>query len=156
MNSQVLVLHPFVQSWLGGVIIGFAAWLLLISIGRVAGISGIAASAVFGTSQAEERRFLASPDRAWRVMFLVGLVVVGALFTKWLGTTAGGYPTNQPLLVTMGAGLLVGFGTVIGSGCTSGHGVCGIGRRSLRSTVATLVFMVTGAATTTFVHLLTQ
>jgi uncharacterized protein len=142
MNSPLFDLHPFAQALLGGVIIGFAAWLLLASIGRVAGISGVTATAVFGNSA----------DRAWRVMFLVGLIGVGAVFANGLGNSALATSHSQPALMTIAAGLLVGFGTVIGSGCTSGHGVCGIGRRSVRSVVATLVFMATGIAATTLIR----
>ncbi len=156
MNNQVFNLHPFVQAGLGGVIIGFAAWLLLASIGRVAGISGIAAAAFFGPNHNPEQPALIKHDRGWRVMFLMGLVVIGTVFAKWFGSPPTSAITNQSLLITIAAGLLVGFGTVMGSGCTSGHGVCGIGRRSWRSTVATLVFMAAGVATTTFTHLLNR
>jgi uncharacterized protein len=156
MYNQVLNLHPFVQAGIGGVIIGLATWLLLASIGRVAGISGITAVAVFGAKQRIGQSALSSPDRAWRIMFLVGLIIVGALFAKWFGSSSVIAVANQSFLLTIGAGLLVGFGTVLGSGCTSGHGVCGIGRRSLRSTVATLIFMVAGVATTSLMHLLNR
>lgn len=125
-------MHPFLQATLGGVLIGLASWLLLASLGRVAGISGIVAGAL-------------SPqpgERAWRWAFLAGLVGVGALLTR--GTPELPSPSWDVLVV---AGLLVGVGTVLGSGCTSGHGVCGLGRRSPRSLVATLVFMACGFAT---------
>jgi uncharacterized membrane protein YedE/YeeE len=125
-------MHPFLQAALGGVVIGVASWLLLASLGRVAGISGIVAG-------------LLSPqpgERGWRWAFVAGLVGVGALLTH--GTAL---PPAPPWGLLVLAGLLVGVGTVLGSGCTSGHGVCGLGRRSPRSLVATLVFMVAGFAT---------
>ncbi len=127
-------MHPFLQSALGGILIGLASWLLLASLGRVAGISGIAAGALLPQRG----------DTAWRWMFLAGLMLGGAATAAWLQPPA---TALRPLALLAAAGLLVGFGTVLGSGCTSGHGVCGLGRRSLRSLVATLVFMGTGAAT---------
>ena len=119
-------------------LIGLASWLLLASLGRVAGISGIAAGALVPTQGAQEG------ERAWRWAFVAGLVAVGAVMAALLNT-----PTvaTRPLPLLVVAGLLVGFGTVLGSGCTSGHGVCGLGRRSVRSLVATLVFMGAGIAT---------
>ncbi len=113
-------------------VIGAASWLLLAALGRVAGISGIVAGAL-------------SPqpgERAWRWAFLAGLVGVGALLTRGMHALP-----SPPWTVVAVAGLLVGLGTVLGSGCTSGHGVCGLGRRSGRSLVATLVFMGCGFAT---------
>lgn len=130
--------HPYLQALAGGVLIGLASWLLLASLGRVTGISGIAAGALFpgknGTTE----------DRSWRWAFLTGLVGMGGIATLWLQPPAS---TSQPWGTLGLAGLLVGFGTVMGSGCTSGHGVCGLGRRSLRSLVATVTFMGTGFAT---------
>jgi uncharacterized protein len=122
----------------GGILIGLASWLILASLGRVTGISGIASTALF------ERKHAGSDDGAWRWFFLAGLVTGGALFTVWLAAPTA--MSGQPLLLAV-AGLLVGFGTVMGSGCTSGHGVCGLGRRSVRSLVATCTFMATGFAT---------
>lgn len=134
---MLTTLHPFLSALLGGVLIGLASWLLLAGLGRIAGISGIAATAWFGPGDAAK-------DGTWRWAFLLGLVAIGALATWVLGVPAAA-PKSALLLGT--AGLCVGFGTVLGSGCTSGHGVCGIGRRSKRSLVATLVFMATGFAT---------
>ncbi|MGH6627726.1 MAG: YeeE/YedE family protein [Burkholderiaceae bacterium] len=127
-------MHPFLQSALGGVLIGLASWLLLASLGRVAGISGIAAGALVPQQG----------DTAWRWMFLAGLMLGGAATAAWLQPPV---TSLRPLALLAVAGLLVGFGTVLGSGCTSGHGVCGLGRRSLRSLVATGVFMGVGTAT---------
>jgi len=125
-----------ITSAIGGVLIGIASAGLLMFHGRIAGISGIAGG-IF-------RRV--SGDTSWRVMFLVGLFVAG------LGWS---YFFPQDYLVEIDrstgalavAGLTVGVGTQVGGGCTSGHGVCGIGRLSKRSTVATISFMITAALT---------
>ena len=119
---------------LGGLMIGTASIALLATIGRVAGISGIAWGA------------LAGPDRDWRILFIIGLVLGGALVHTALGRPIPTAP-DGPLWLAIAAGLLVGFGTRMGSGCTSGHGVCGIGRRSLRSVTATVTFMSAGVVT---------
>ena len=121
-------MHPYVSAALGGILIGLASWLLLAGLGRIAGISGIACS-VLGERDSSVR---------WRWAFLLGLIAGGALFAIWLPAPA--LPARSPLLL-VAAGLLVGFGSVWGSGCTSGHGVCGLGRRSLRSLIAVLTFM---------------
>ena len=126
----------------GGALIGLAATLLLWLNGRIAGISGI----VNGVLQP------LAGDAGWRVMFVVGLVLGCAGFVA-----AGALPftprTGFPLPALLAAGFLVGFGTRMGSGCTSGHGVCGIARFSLRSLIATLTFLATGILT---VFLLTR
>ena len=138
MNIASWLPHPFLQAAVGGVLIGLASWLLLASLGRVAGISGIAAGALVQPLGAP------AGERLWRWAFVAGLVVAGGVAAALLNTpTIATRP--WPLLVV--AGLLVGFGTVLGSGCTSGHGVCGLGRRSVRSLVATLCFMSAGAVT---------
>jgi uncharacterized protein len=129
---QTLLSLPWLMPLAGGVLIGLASWLLLASLGRVAGISGIAASAISGDSSGER-------NSGWRWAFLLGLIVGGAVFAAWLQPATIAQRT-LPLLII--AGLLVGAGTVIGSGCTSGHGVCGLGRRSLRSLMATCTFML--------------
>jgi uncharacterized protein len=142
MENHYILSHPFAQAAFGGLLIGFASWLLLASLGRVAGISGIAANALFGK------------ERFWQTMFIIGLIGGGALASVLFAQKAPLIALDTSMLQTAVAGLLVGFGTVLGSGCTSGHGVCGIGRRSMRSIVATMVFMAAGIATTTSVHLL--
>jgi uncharacterized protein len=146
MISNLSGLHPFVQSAIGGVMIGFASWLLLASLGRVAGITGILGGALapFGGVPKHER--------AWRWAFVVGLVGMGGIAAFAVGMPSLATPRPFPLLIL--AGLLVGFGTVLGSGCTSGHGVCGIGRRSVRSIVSTVVFITAGFVTVTLVKLL--
>jgi hypothetical protein len=125
-----------VPSLLGGVLIGLAASGLLAIDGRVAGISGI----VGGLLRPR------GGDVAWRVAFIAGLlaagIVLGAVDPSTLALTGA-----PPLAVVGLAGLLVGFGTRLGSGCTSGHGVCGISRGSPRSIAATITFMLTGAIT---------
>jgi len=120
----------------GGVLIGLAAAIMLLGIGRIAGISGIAARAA-GLSQSSMPR-----TSAWA--FIVGLPV-GAMI---VGISQGGLEASfaSPILLVI-AGLLVGFGTKIGSGCTSGHGVCGMSRFSGRSIVATITFMAAGFVT---------
>jgi len=117
----------------GGTLIGLAAALLLWANGRIAGVSGILGGAL------SARPF----DLGWRLAFLVGLLSGGALIfvVPWRFDMSE-LPSLAQLSI---AGLLVGFGTRLGSGCTSGHGVCGIGRGSPRSLLATLVFMLTGA-----------
>ena len=119
----------------GGVAIGAASALLLLLEGRIAGISGI----LGGALQAR------GGERRWRLAFLAGLPLGALLFAA-----AAGAPRPRieagPLLVVAG-GLLVGYGTRLGGGCTSGHGVCGIARGSRRSIAATLAFMLAGGAT---------
>ncbi len=138
MNINTLLPHPFAQAAVGGLLIGLASWLLLASLGRIAGISGIASGALVPAQDAQ------TGERAWRWAFVAGLVVVGAAAAALLQTPV---MAVRPLPLLIVAGLLVGFGTVLGSGCTSGHGVCGLGRRSVRSLVATLTFMGVGVAT---------
>jgi uncharacterized membrane protein YedE/YeeE len=116
----------------GGLLIGAGAALLLLAEGRVAGISGV----VGGLLRPRPGSV------AWRVWFLAGLIGGGALFALARGAQPLA-PARAPLLVA--SGLLVGFGTRLSGGCTSGHGVCGVGRLSRRSIVATLIFMATGA-----------
>lgn len=121
----------------GGLLIGLASAMLLLANGRIAGISGILG-----------RSFFPAPgDLGWRLAFLAGLPL-GAWAVGLLapGTTAL-VITDSPALLVAG-GLLVGLGTQIGNGCTSGHGVCGLGRGSRRSLVATVTFMAAGIATT--------
>ncbi|MCC6849446.1 MAG: YeeE/YedE family protein [Deltaproteobacteria bacterium] len=124
------------RALLGGAVIGASALALLAANGRIAGVSGI----VDG--------LLARPrvERAWRAAFVAGLVVGGAIVRAVFDDPFRGLGTTPPALLAP-AGLLVGFGASLGSGCTSGHGVCGVSRGSPRSIVATVVFMLAGAAT---------
>lgn len=128
---------------IGGLLIGLSAVLLMLLIGRIAGISGIVWGAIAGEPG----------DRLWRLMFLLGLVLGALLFHSVSGRPAPAINDNYPLAIV--AGLLVGVGVKLGSGCTSGHGVCGIGRLSPRSLVATLVFMSVGIATVALFNMLT-
>ena len=136
-------MSSWVTALLGGVIIGLSATGLLLFNGRIAGISGI----VNGVTERSSLQ-----DWAWRAAFLVGLMGAGGVTMHLLGQATAA-PARLPWLAL--AGLLVGFGTRMGSGCTSGHGVCGLGRLSRRSLVAVLTFMATGIATVFVVrHLL--
>ena len=120
----------------GGVLIGLAAAVMLLGLGRIAGVSGIAAKAA-GLGGSGIAR-----GGAW--MFLIGLPLGALIVSLAQGGIAASF-ASAPVLVI--AGLLVGIGTRLGSGCTSGHGVCGISRFSARSIVATLTFMAAGIAT---------
>lgn len=124
------------RALLGGVLIGTSSILLLLTDGKIAGISGM-----MGGLLGAQRRL-----NGWRYAFLAGLAAGG------LGLRLAGWEVFAPLRgiscgALIAAGLLVGFGTQVGSGCTSGHGVCGLGRLSRRSLAATLTFMSTGALT---------
>lgn len=115
---------------IGGALIGVAAVIFMALLGRIAGISGIVAGVLAPPS----------PDTPWRVMFIAGLIL-GAVAARASGWgQAPMIAVSWPILVI--GGLLVGIGTRIGGGCTSGHGVCGIARLSMRSVLATLVFML--------------
>jgi uncharacterized membrane protein YedE/YeeE len=128
-------LHPWLQAALGGVLIGLSAVVLLLLNGRIAGISGI----VFGLLERSR-----AGEWAWKAAFVLGLVASGVALMAWQGVRPLS-PASTPVLLL--AGLLVGVGTAMGNGCTSGHGVCGLGRLSPRSLVAVLVFMATAIAT---------
>jgi uncharacterized membrane protein YedE/YeeE len=125
-----------VSGFVGGLLIGAASVLLLWTIGRIAGISGILGGVVdAGTA-----------DMAWRLAFLVGLVL-GPLVTAAAMGRAVSISLTASVPLLFAAGLMVGVGTRLGSGCTSGHGVCGIARLSPRSIAATAVFIVTAGLT---------
>jgi uncharacterized protein len=127
--------NPFIAAAAGGILIGLSAFLMMWFIGRIAGVSGIAAGIMSSTGK---------DSRGWRIAFVAGLILAGFALKPFASTST--LPSISPIML-LTAGLLVGFGSVLGSGCTSGHGVCGLGRRSIRSLVATLTFM--GAAFTT-------
>lgn len=121
----------------GGMLIGTAATLLLWLNGRIAGVSGMLNGVLMPKRG----------DVAWRVLFLLGLIAGGGVY---LALVPGAYTPRAdfPARALVVAGLLVGFGTRMGNGCTSGHGVCGLGRLSTRSLAAVLTFMTTAIATT--------
>lgn len=125
----------------GGLLIGLAASLLILLQGRIAGISGI----VGGIFRRGQQR-----DIGWRAAFVLGLVLAPVLFALFAPLPASHIDSDADSLLL--AGLLVGIGTRIGSGCTSGHGVCGLSRRSLRSLVATSGFMAAGFITVFFLR----
>lgn len=127
----------------GGVLIGLAAALMLLGAGRIAGVSGIAARAT-GLSDSGMSR-----SSAW--MFLLGLPLGALAVVLASGSVPASFAGPVPLVI---AGLLVGIGTRLGSGCTSGHGVCGVSRLSQRSLVATVTFMAAGIATVAAMNVL--
>ena len=119
----------------GGILIGIASSMMLLFSGRIAGVSGIFGGMLFQRGK----------ERAWRFSFIIGLIAGGILLytinTEFFENSSG-----RGLLAVTIAGLLVGIGTRVGGGCTSGHGVCGIGRLSGRSLVATVTFVLAGMA----------
>lgn len=130
----------FLRGIVGGLLIGAGAVLLLWSSGRIAGISGIASGALEGPRG----------DRAWRIAFLAGMMIAGAVALQFLPAPPRVQTGSTSLLLA--AGFLVGFGTRLGNGCTSGHGVCGLGRFSRRSLAAVATFMACAVATTFLVR----
>lgn len=133
-------MDAFITPLTGGLMIGGAAVLLLLTLGRIAGISGI----VWGAISAQ-------PDNSWRWLFILGLIV-GPLVFHGISGAPQPAASDQPWWVAMIGGLIVGVGVKLGSGCTSGHGVCGIGRLSMRSLVATITFMATGVISVYLFH----
>ncbi|WP_439709833.1 YeeE/YedE family protein [Vibrio jasicida] len=122
------------MSLLGGVMVGASAVILMLFTGKTAGISGILNGAI------------ENADRVWRIVFLIAMALGGVIAVYALG---GHVPTeySSSLILVIVAGLVVGVGTRIGNGCTSGHGICGMGRFSVRSVVATCTFMATAMLT---------
>jgi uncharacterized membrane protein YedE/YeeE len=121
----------------GGAMIGIASAFLLLTHGRIAGISGILGSLLHATQR----------DRGWRIAFVGGMTAAGLAASIVAPAAIGASVRALPLVIV--AGVLVGYGTRLGGGCTSGHGVCGLSRFSARSLVAVLAFMITGAVTAT-------
>jgi uncharacterized membrane protein YedE/YeeE len=130
-----------VSAAIGGALIGLSATLLMLFTGRIAGISGIVGGGLN----------FASGDKGWRVAFVAGLLFA-PLLASLLGSPMPSpqMPTSWTLIIA--AGLLVGFGTRLGGGCTSGHGICGVSRLSSRSFVATAVFMFTAIVVVALTH----
>jgi len=131
-----------VEGLVGGLLIGLAAAIMLLGNGRIAGVSGLFARAL-GIASGDTPRQLA-------LAFIAGLPIGAGLVELVVGTNAQ-FPTPPILLI---AGAIVGFGTRLGSGCTSGHGICGLSRLSTRSIFATLTFMTAGVITVTTMRLL--
>jgi uncharacterized protein len=125
-----------VSAAIGGALIGLSAVLLMLSTGRIAGISGIFSGLLN----------LRGEDKGWRIAFLAGLILAPVV-AGWIGygMATPVLPANWVIIIV--AGLLVGFGTRLGGGCTSGHGICGVARLSPRSVAATAIFMVTAIVT---------
>lgn len=132
----MLNISSYLPPLLGGFFIGCASLLLMLVLGRIAGISGIVSS-VFSAKE---------HDKLWRIVFIVGLIT-GVFLLQIFTPKSLPFRPDLPSAVIVIAGLLVGFGSHYGGGCTSGHGVCGIGRSSMRSIVATIIFMTTAAVT---------
>jgi uncharacterized membrane protein YedE/YeeE len=134
MSIDVTHFTPF-ASLSGGALIGAAAGLLILGAGRILGASGIFAGAL------ETRGY----DGVWRLWLIAGVLAAPSLAHVLWNASPPVFSTSAPLLVL--SGLLVGFGARLGSGCTSGHGVCGLARLSPRSLAATIIFMGAGFAT---------
>ncbi|WP_392339913.1 YeeE/YedE family protein [Moritella marina] len=128
------------DSIFGGLVLSIAALFMLFGIGKLSGISGI----FYNLKNSK------SPSEHWRIVFILGLVI-SPFFAHFLGfSLPSSIDVSWPAIII--GGLLVGFGTRMGSGCTSGHGICGIGRLSMRSVVATIIFMSTGLITVFIVN----
>jgi uncharacterized membrane protein YedE/YeeE len=131
-----LAQYSYFHALIGGILISLASLIATVLSGKVPGISG-----VFGRLLVR-----ATPDKAWRLVFLIGLIGGGALsFSLW--HSAALFRPMRPLTVMAAAGLLVGFGTRLGGGCTSGHGVCGVGMGAKDSIVATFIFVAVAMMT---------
>lgn len=130
--------QAWIESLIGGALIGLAATVYLLFSGRIAGVSGI----FFGVIKPR------AGDFVWRLMFVVGLLAAGVIASVFVDEPFV-YHSGRSMAVIALAGLFVGFGTRLGSGCTSGHGVCGLSRMSPRSLAATLTFIAVGVVTAT-------
>ena len=129
-----------INSLLGGIFIGIAATILLLANGRIMGISGILGDIIL---------FKEKDQISWRIVFVIGVIIGPFLYLMIFQDLKSEMVADRILLIQ--AGLLVGLGTSIGSGCTSGHGICGISRLSIRSIVATFIFVVSGVVTVYFI-----
>lgn len=133
--------HYFIRALLGGALIGLASLIGLLATGTIPGISGVFSRLLR----------LQGGEGGWRILFFVGLIGGAALLFGTVDSAAV-YRPGRSIYWIGAAGVLVGFGTRLGGGCTSGHGICGIGLGSVRSIVATLVFMAAGVATVWAFH----
>ena len=129
-----------INSLLGGICIGLATTILLFANGRIMGISGILGDII---------SFKEKDQISWRIVFVIGVLTGPFLYLMIFENFKSEMVADRTLLIQ--AGLLVGLGTSIGSGCTSGHGICGISRLSIRSIVATFIFVVSGVVTVYFI-----
>ncbi|WP_280456400.1 MULTISPECIES: YeeE/YedE thiosulfate transporter family protein [Vibrio] len=139
MNHQEVIMTIPWSALFGGMLLGISATILMLFKGKVAGISGIVSGAITPSSV----------DKGWRIQFIIGLIA-GGFLTNWLvQPELSGIPAHysSSIVTMLLAGLLVGLGTKLGNGCTSGHGICGMGRFSIRSMIATLTFMLVAAVT---------
>jgi uncharacterized membrane protein YedE/YeeE len=127
----------FIHAIYGGLLIGLSSIIILMTLGKITGISGI-----FWRSLSNLKHFKNSAQ-SWQVFFLVGLLI-GPLFIHYVFHFPIPKPSDSGIGIALIGALLVGFGSNYGSGCTSGHGICGIGRLSKRSIVATMTFMLSG------------
>ena len=125
--------QEWINALLGGALVGVAVSLMLLLNGRVTGISGII-NGILASARG---------DVLWRILFILGLFIGGLVMGR-MDPSVFTNAVSQHWVITALAGLLVGFGTIMGSGCTSGHGVCGISRLSVRSIVATVTFIAAG------------
>jgi uncharacterized membrane protein YedE/YeeE len=130
-----------VSAAIGGGLIGLSAVLLMLLTGRIAGISGILGRLLDWRAD----------DKDWRIAFIAGLILA-PLMAGWMGYGMPAPKLPASWSVIIAAGLLVGFGTRLGGGCTSGHGICGVARLSARSIAATIIFMLTAIATVAVTH----
>ena len=139
-----------ISAGIGGILIGLAASMLLLTHGRIAGISNIL-SGFFEPN---------ASDKTWRILFFAGLIIGSSIYVileeRFLEINLNPFQLNDQnhIVFLVVGGLLVGFGSQVGSGCTSGHGVCGLGRLSFRSLVATITFMITACLTVLVVRYL--
>ncbi|MGB3534652.1 MAG: YeeE/YedE thiosulfate transporter family protein [Microcoleaceae cyanobacterium] len=130
-----MVAFNWISALLGGILIGISATMMLAFNGRIAGMSGIINGAIWGDAR-----------QNWRWIFLSGMLLGGTIYENFFAPRPTPISTFAPLAMILG-GFLVGFGTRMGSGCTSGHGVCGLGRLSPRSGVAAIAFLTTAVIT---------
>ena len=140
--SNLFVNAMPLQGLIGGLMIGVASAIMLLGLGRIAGVSGLAARAAGVTGE--------GAPRPLSIAFVIGLPLGAALTALLSGPVETRF--HQGFVTLIIGGLLVGFGTRLGSGCTSGHGVCGVSRLSPRSLIATATFMLAGFATVVFMN----
>ncbi len=134
-------MEEYINPLIGGLLIGATATFYLFSTGKVLGISGILAQAIF------------KKDKMLPIVFLIGLIIGGSFYGNLIPQMTA-FPENRNIWLLIASGLLVGYGTRLGSGCTSGHGVCGISRLSPRSIIATIVFISSAMITVYIVKFL--